>query len=172
MHDGSKIAHGMTARSCSVWVVTALVGLALTFDAGGVGSSTFSLSNANVDATYSCPDNAKNARYEVNATIDAHNGTSKAVTIQSVGAVMTLTAVHGIWLQKVGDTYDAGSVTFAPTSVGSGAGAKLKVTVPSACTHGQGATGASYGEYSIAFTIATTAGTFKVTSKNRHRILA
>jgi hypothetical protein len=149
-----------------------LVGLFLTFNACGFGSSTFSLSNANVDASYTCPDNANNARYDVKATIDAHNGTSRSVTIQSVGAVMTLTAVSGVWLQKVGDTYDAGSVTFTPTSVGSGASAKLKATVPSACTHGQGATGANYGEYSIAFTVATSAGTFKITSKNRHRILA
>ena len=162
----------MTARSFSVWLGASLVGLALILNTCGFGSSTFSLSNANVDASYSCPDKASNARYEVNATIDANNGTSRSVTIQSVGAVMTVTAVQGIWLQKVGDQYDAGSVTFTPTSVGSGASAKLKVTVPSACTHGQGATGANYGEYSIAFTVATSAGTFKVTSKNRHRILA
>lgn len=162
----------ITDRSSSAWLSAALVGLALMLDACGFGSSTFSLSNANVDASYSCPDKANNARYDVNATIDAHNGTSKPVTIQSVDAVMTLTAVHGIWLQKIGDRYDAGSATFTPTSVGSGASTKLKVKVPSACTHGQGATGASYGEYSIAFTVATSAGKFKVTSQNRHRILA
>ena len=156
------------------WVRPAAVSLAFLLTAGACtfGSSTFSVSNAALDASYSCPAGASNAPYDLQGTIDAKNGTSKSVTINTVGAVMTLTAVQGVWLQKIGDKYDAGSVAFTPGSIGAGATGTLKVTIPSACTHGQGATGTNYGEYAVAFTVATSAGTFKLSSKNTHRILA
>jgi len=136
------------------------------------GDSTFSLRDASVDASYSCPTDAHNATYDVHATIASHNGTSKAVTITSVKAVMTLSAVQGTWLQNVGDRYDAGSVTFTPTSVGAGATTALQVTIPSACSHGKTPPGTNYGEYGVSFTVATSAGTFEINSKNKHRILA
>jgi len=136
------------------------------------GSSTFSLSDASVDASYSCPANARNAAYDVHATITAHNGTSKSVTITSVNAVMTVSAVQGTWLQKVGDRYDAGDVIFAPARVGAGSTAALQVTIPSSCTHGQTATGTNYGEYAVSFKVVTSAGSYSISSQNRHRILA
>lgn len=154
-------------RLAATSLATLLVAGACSF-----GSSTFSVSDAAVDPSYSCPAAAANARYYVHATIDAHNRTSNAVTIKSVHATMTLAAVQGAWLQKVGDKYDAGEVLFAPSSVSAGSNATMNVSIPSACTHGQGATGTSYGEYEVAFEIATSAGTFDLTSKTKHRILA
>lgn len=136
------------------------------------GTPTFSLSDAAVDDSYACPANARNAAYDVHATIAAHNGTANQVLITSVSAVMTLSAVQGTWLQKVGDRYDAGSVAFTPTSVAAGATATLQVSIPSSCTRGQTASGASYGEYAVSFKIVSSAGPFQITSKNKHRILA
>ena len=136
------------------------------------GSPTFGLSNAMVDDSYACPPNAHNAAYDVQATISAHNGTANSVLISSVTAVMTLSAVSGTWLQKVGDRYDAGSVAFTPSSVGAGATTTLQVTIPSSCTHGRTASGTNYGEYSVAFKVVSSAGPFSITSKNKHRILA
>ncbi len=146
--------------------------VALVLLAACGGSSTFTLSDASVDASYPCPANARNAPYDVHATIGAHNSTSKAVTINSVNAVMTVSAVQGTWLQKVGDRYDAGDVTFAPASVGAGSTATLQVTIPSSCTHGQTVTGTNYGEYAVSFKVVTSAGSYSISSKNKHRILA
>jgi len=94
------------------------------------------------------------------------------VTISSVDATMTLAAVKGNWLQKVGDKYDAGNVTFTPDTVGAGANATLAVTIPSACTGRSVNTPVASGEYSVTFTVITSAGTFKVDGKDKHQLLA
>jgi hypothetical protein len=65
-------------------------------------SSTFALTNASVDSTYTCPIGANNAPYSVQATVDAHNGTSGTVRINSVTADMALEALNGPWLEKIG----------------------------------------------------------------------
>ena len=145
---------------------------AFAFVAACGGSSTFSLGDASVDASYMCPANARNAAYDVHATINAHNNTSKAVTISSVDAVMTVSAVAGVWLQKAGDRYEAGNVTFTPSIVPAGSSTKLLVTIPSACSSGKTPTGANYGEYAVSFKVATSSGSFEVSSRNKHRILA
>ena len=133
--------------------------------------SNFTVSNASVDPSYTCPEGANNAHYDLRGTIDAHNGTSKAVTISTVGATMTLAAVKGAWLQKVGDRYDAGSVTFTPSSVGAGVNTTLVLNVPSACTGRSPNTPVASGDYTVTFTLTTSAGTFTLDSKDRHRIL-
>jgi hypothetical protein len=138
----------------------------------GFGPSTFALSNASVDPTYQCPNGASNSAYDVNATIHVDNGTSNTVSITSVAAVMTLVATKGTWLEPLGDKYTASNVTFTPASVAGGASATLHVTIPSACTNGKTPTGgSSYGEYSVALTVTTSAGTYTVESGNRHRIV-
>ena len=153
----------------------AIAGLVLSLAAGcAIGSpSTFTLNSAAVDGSYACPLGAANAPYNLRATIDVRNGTSSTVTIKSVSAVMTLAAVKGGWLEPVGDKYRAGEVTFSPTTVGAGSSASLKVTIASACTNGKipSAT-AVYGDYSVALTVATSAGTQTISTRNRHRILA
>jgi len=132
--------------------------------------TTFTLDSASVDPSYSCPVGASNAKYDVHGTIDVHNGTSKAVSISSVDATLTLAAVKGGWLQKVGDKYDAGNITFTPAEVGAGSSAKLDVTIPSACTGRTANSPVASGDYAVGFTMITSAGTFKVESKDRHRI--
>ena len=132
--------------------------------------TTFTLDSASVDPSYSCPVGASNARYDVHGTIDVHNGTSKAVSISSVDATLTLAAVKGGWLQKVGDKYDAGNITFTPAEVGAGSSAKLDVTIPSACTGRTANSPVASGDYVVGFTMITSAGTFKVESKDMHRI--
>lgn len=132
--------------------------------------STFSVSSASVDPSYSCPTGASNAHYDLHGTIDVRNGTSKSVTISSIDATLTLAAVKGGWLQRVGDRYDAGSVTFTPDSVDTGQSSTLTVTVPSACTGRSAGSPSASGDYAVTFTISTSAGTFKISSTDRHRI--
>ena len=135
--------------------------------------STFTLNSASVDSAYPCPLGASNAPYNLRATIDVRNGTSSTVTIKSVSAVMTLAAIKGRWLEPLGDKYQAGGVTFSPAAVGAGNTASLKVTIPSACTNGRIASAtATYGEYTVALTVTTSAGTQTITTRNRHRIVA
>jgi hypothetical protein len=133
-------------------------------------SSTFTVSNASVDQAYTCPVSAKDVQYDLHGTIAAHNGTSKTVTISAVTATMTLAAVKGGWLQKVGDKFDAGNVTYTPTTVSAGSSATIEVTIPSACTGRAATAPVAYGDYAVNFTVTTTAGTFKLGSQNQHRI--
>ena len=133
-------------------------------------SSTLSVGNAAIDPSYTCPVGAHNAAYDIRGTIDAHNSTSKEVTITAIEATLTLSAVKGEWLQKVGDKYVAANVTYSPTSVAAGASTTLNVTIPSACTGRIKGAAVASGDYSVSFTLTTSAGTFKTSSKNRHEI--
>jgi len=91
----------------------------------------------------------------------------------SVTAEMTLTAVKGSWLEKVGDRYDAGTVKFDPSSIAAGSKATIKVTIPSACTSGSyGSSLSSSGQYSVNLRVTTTAGVHTIAAKNQHQILA
>jgi hypothetical protein len=134
-------------------------------------SSTFSLSNAAVDQGYTCPVGARALQYELHGTIDAHNGTSNTVTISAVTATMTLAAVKGGWLQKVGDKFDAGDVNYTPTSVGPGSSATIAVAIPSACTGRAAGSPAAWGDYTVTFAITSSAGKFTLDSQNKHRIV-
>lgn len=135
--------------------------------------STFTLTSASVDQSYVCPTAADNLPYKIHATIGVRNGTSSSVTVGSIAAVMTLAAVKGGWLEHLGDRYEAPGVTFSPGAVGSGTSTYLNVTIPSACTNGKApSSGSSYGDYTIAFTVVTSAGTHTIKSSNRHRITA
>ncbi|TMD90987.1 MAG: hypothetical protein E6I73_05720 [Chloroflexi bacterium] len=128
------------------------------------------MSNAAVDPSYTCPVGAHNAAYDIHGTIDAHNGTSKEVTITAVQATLTLAAVKGEWLQKVGEKYVAANATYSPTSVAAGARTTLTVTIPSACTGRVKGAPVASGDYAVSFDLTTSVGTFKTASKNRHQI--
>jgi len=135
-------------------------------------SSTFALTKASVDQSFTCPAGANNAPYDLHATVDAHNGTSGTVTINSATADLTLEAVKGSWLEKVGDRYQASNVTVAPATVTAGANASLQVTIPSACTNGKATSGASYGDYRVTVHISTSAGNFSISTTALHRLVA
>lgn len=137
------------------------------------GSSGFTVGGLTVDGAFTCAPGSANAPYSIHATVPVDNSTSGKVQVKSVAAVLVVAAVHGQWLQKVGTKYDAGDVQFSPASVGAGAKSTLTATIPSACTNAQHTgTHDDYADYSVQLTIVTSAGTFHVTSQNRHRITA
>jgi len=154
-----------------VAVLLAVIGLAAACSGGT--PATLALNSASVDPSYTCPAGSVDAPYSVHGVIGLHNGTPGTVTIKSVTALMTLAAVKGAWLEKVGDKYEAAGVTSTPSSVGPGNNASMQVTIPSMCTRGK-TTGSdtSYGEYSVGFTVTTSTGTYKIQSSNLHRIVA
>ena len=153
-------------------VVLLLVSTVATGCSGGAPAA-FMLKSASVDSPYACPASANNAPYALQAAIEVRNGTSSIVTIKSVAAQMTLAATKGSWLQKVGDKYEAPALNFSPGAVGAGSSSSLQVAIPSTCTGGsKPGDGSNYGEYSVELTVVTSSGTHKITSKNRHRILA
>ena len=161
-------------RRAAVSPPLGLIAAILLASGCGFGSGAdFTLSNLTVEPYHACQSGASNAPYDLHATISSHNGGSTAVSIKTVTAVMTLAGVQGGWLQKVGYRYDAGNATFAPGRIGAGSNTTLNVTVPSACTNPSTSGGPpNYGDYSLALTVTTSAGTFKLQSRNRHRILA
>jgi hypothetical protein len=145
----------------------------------GVGASCsvgapagFTLKGASVDSSYTCPADAIDDPYSLHGVIDVRNGTSSTVTIKSVTAMMTLAAVKGPWVEKVGDRYEPAGVTSSLRTVGPGSSASMDVVVPSSCTKGSASAGASYGDYSVGFTVTTSSGTYRIESGNRHRIVA
>jgi hypothetical protein len=148
----------------------------LAFTAAGCSSGAppaFTLNSASVDSLYACPSTANNGPYNLHATIEVHNGTSGSVTIEAVSAEMTLAATKGSWLQKVGDKYNAAALKFSPQRVGPGSSSSLQVAIPSACTSGKTAkVDSSYGDYSVELWVIASSGTYRVSSQNRHRILA
>jgi hypothetical protein len=137
------------------------------------GSSPFTLASPSVDASYSCLAGSTNVPYDLHATANADNPTSQNVEVRSVSAVMVVAAIHGVWQQKVGFEYDAGQVQFSPRTIAAGAKAQLLATIPSACSNGKHlGISDDYADYAIRLTVVTSAGTFKLTSVNMHRILA
>ena len=158
-------------RQAKVATLLLLAGIA---GACAIGTpSTFMLNSASVDQSFVCPTAANNLPYNIHATISVRNGTTSSVTIESIAAVLMLAAVKGGWLEHVGDKYDASGVTVSPIAVDAGRTASLDVTIPSACTNGKvPSSGSSYGDYSVAFTVVTSAGTHTIVSSNRHRITA
>lgn len=152
------------------WVVPAFMALAVL---AACGSSSFSLSGATVDATYTCAVGSANTPYSVGVKISTDNPTSKSVDVRSIDAVMVVSAIHGSWLQPVGYKYDAGDIEFSPRSVGAGAKSTLTGSIPSGCTNQkhQGTTD-NYADYAVQLTVVTSAGTFHLTSSNKHRIVA
>jgi len=156
-----------------ITAVRRVTGIACFLLLAACGSSAFSIASPSVDASYTCPTGASNQPYELHATANADNPTSQAVDVRSVSALLVLEAVHGAWQQKVGSEYDAGQVQFSPKTIGASSKVKLQVTIPSACTNGpHPAATADYGDYTVKLTVATSAGTFKLTSTNTHRIQA
>jgi hypothetical protein len=136
-------------------------------------SATFTLNSASVDTTYYCPGGANNAAYDLHATVNVHNGTSKAVTIDAVTAQMTVASIKGSWLEKVGERYSADGVKFAPVTVPAGEDSSVKLTIPSACTSGKYGTGTpSSADYNVTMHLTTSAGTFTITAANQHEIVA
>jgi hypothetical protein len=153
--------------------VLAAFAIALGLAACSSASPTFSLTGASVDPTYWCPGGANNASYDLHGAIAAHNGTGSAVTIDSINVELVVASVTGTWLEKVGDRYDAGSVTFSPATVAPRSNATLNVTIPSACTSGKYAAAASSSaDYRVTMQVSTSAGAFSITAANRHEILA
>ena len=135
--------------------------------------STFALTAATTDATYWCPGGASNKPYDLHASVAVRNGTTAAVTITSVTASLTLQAVKGSWLEKVGGAYDAGAATFAPSTVDAGASAVVKVTIHSACTSATyGNRDSSYGDYRVTMQVTTSKGAYSIAANNLHRIMA
>ena len=143
--------------------------LAVLIACGG----SFSVGNASVDPAYTCPAGAANNAYEFHARVPMDNSTSGKVDVKSVDAVLVLSAVHGQWLQAVGTKYDAGRVRFAPAGVAANSKETIDVAIPSACSDPKHTgTNDNYADYSVQLTVVTTAGTFHVTSSNKHRISA
>ena len=156
-----------------VRLAVAAIGVSLIAGACSIGApAAFVVTGASIDSAHTCPFGAIDVPYDLHGTIDVRNGTSGTVTIQSVTALMTLAAVKGAWLEPVGTVYDPGTVTVAPTSLAAGATGTLKLTMHSSCSNGKApSTVTSYADYSVALTVATSGGTFKIVSRHRHRII-
>lgn len=136
------------------------------------GSSSFAVSDATADPTYWCPGSASNAPYDLHATVHLDNPTTSSVKVSGVTAEMTLSAVKGPWIEKVGEVYNAGDAAFAPSAVAPKSNTTMHVTIHSACTSpAYGDSSASYGDYKVTLHIKTSTGSYSISASNLHRIL-
>ncbi len=120
----------------------------------GIGAH-FTLSNARVDSSYTCPKHVTNHPYDVNVTIDADNFTNNTVTIRSIAETDTAVAIHGQWN---GDVGAKGKAT-------------IRFKIPFQCTDQGTISSSTYGDFAFAFTVTTSAGTFKLGGANKHRLI-
>ena len=174
-NGGSDIASGFGTRIIPAvrLLAGAMCCIVLAIAGAACGSGTLTLADASVDPAHTCAPGSTASPYDLHATAGAVNTTSQKVEIRSATALMVVAAVHGLWQQKVGMSYDAGPVPVTPSNVGAASRTTLKLTIASACTNEthKGLTD-NYADYSVQFTIVTSLGTFKLTSHNRHRIVA
>lgn len=149
-------------------LVAALAAMAACGPICGIGAS-FSLSNARVDATYTCPYPADNLPYTVHASIDANNTTGNSVRVKTINETWTNVAIHGNWTGVKGDHGTDVISAINPTSVGAGAKATIRFSIGFHCTNG-GAGGDTYGDFAFKFTLITTSGNYTINSVNTHRL--
>lgn len=133
----------------------------------GIGAK-FSLSNAVVDSSYSCPNPSQNAPYDVHASIQAQNSLSNSVSIKSISETWTNVLVHGNWSGAKGDHGTTDIKDYSPKSVTSGGNATIKFVIPFQCTN-SGAGSDTYGDFSFKFTVKTSSGSYTISSNN-HRL--
>lgn len=151
----------------SVLLVSLLSALVACGPICGIGAK-FSLSNAHVDSSYSCPNPSENAPYDVHATIQAQNTLSNSVSIKSISETWTNVLVHGNWSGTKGDHGTTDIKDYSPKSVGSGGNATIKFVIPFQCTN-SGAGSDTYGDFSFKFTVKTSSGNYTISSNN-HRL--
>lgn len=162
---GRHNAAGM--RTLVAAVLAVMIATACSSESPG-----FTVSDMRVDSAHWCPGGAVDTKYDVHATIQAHNPTENDVTIKSGTAEMVLAKVTGHWLEKVGDRYNAGAIVVSPSTIAARSTAKLDVTIPSTCTSGlYGSTQSSSGSYTVTLHLTTSAGAFTIAAANRHEIL-
>ena len=135
-------------------------------------SGKVTLSNAKVDSTFNCPNPSTDRPYDVHGSLDVDNQTSKTITIQSVREADELVDVHGGWNKtNVGTKNDDPVDSFSPTTVKSGSKATVKFVIGFICSDIGVGVADTYGDFTFKFTVVTTAGTLKIDSANKHRLV-
>lgn len=133
-------------------------------------SGKVTLSNARVDASYKCPNPAKDLPYDLHGSVDVDNSTRNTLTIKSISEAGTLVDVHGAWnIGSVGQKYNEAIDTFTPKSIKSGDKSTVKFTLKFSCTS-SGPAESTYGDFDLKFTMVTGAGTYTTTS-TKHRLV-
>jgi hypothetical protein len=136
----------------------------------GIGSH-LTLSNARVDSSYTCPKQVTNHPYDVNATIDVDNFTNNAVTIRSIAETDTAVAVHGDWNGELGAKGGGSVADYSPRSISAGSKATIRFKIAFQCTDQGTISSSTYADFRFAFTVTTSAGTYKLGGANKHRLI-
>ena len=148
-------------------LASALLALVACGPICGFGAS-LSLSHAQVDATYTCPDPANDLPYQVHANIDAKNSSFSSVDLKSIQETWTNVGSHGNWSGGKG-THGTDSITkYSPKSIGAGAITTIKFVIPFTCTN-SGAGSDTWGDFSFKFVVKTSGGDYAI-NPNNHRL--
>jgi hypothetical protein len=133
-------------------------------------SGKVTLSNAHADASYKCPNPAKEHPYDIHGSIDVDNSTRNTLTIKSMTEAGVLVAVHGAWnIGSLGQKYNQTIDNYSPKSIKSGDKTTIKFSLQLTCTS-SGPKESTYGDFELKFTLVTSAGSYTISS-NKHRLV-
>ena len=134
----------------------------------GIGSH-LKLTNARVDASYTCPYPSSNRGYDLHGTIDVDNYTNNSVAIRSLSETNVTFAIHGGWTGPLNEKGGGNITNYSPKSIAAGDKTTVHFVIPFQCTNsGPGAD--TYGDFSFKYKVVTTAGTFNLDGADTHRL--
>ena len=135
----------------------------------GIGAH-FKLSNARVDASYTCPYPATNHAYDLHGTIDVDNYTGNSVAIKSLSETNVTFAIHGGWTGPLNEKGGGDIPNYTPKSIAAGDKTTIRFVIPFQCTNSDGPSGTTYGDFSFKYKVVTSAGTFNLDGADTHRL--
>lgn len=134
-------------------------------ESSGTGGPSFTKARFE-PAQIECPNGSISVPLPVVILVDVANDTSSSLTLSSVSTVLTIVA--STITSEIGNTSNVPS-TVSPTTVLGRGSATLRVATELTCGNGTG-DAARFNEWSGQVAIATSAGTFNVTTTNRLHI--
>jgi hypothetical protein len=147
--------------------VAAVGGVVLATRGEGQSAGSFALVNARFGTpVVVCPDGTFGKPLPFTVLVEARNGTSGAVSVNTVSTVVTIRS--SAIPSEIGFSSNLPS-TFSPASVTAGATATLGVDSTLTCDNAIGDS-PRFNEWSAQLTVATTAGLFTVDAVDRLRV--
>ena len=149
-------------------LVAALLALGACVPICGIGAH-FTLSNAQVASSYTCPNPSSNRPYNINGSIDVDNYTASNVTVKSMTEAWQLTNSGGNWSGPKNAKGGSAVTNYQPRSISAGSKATVKFTIGFECSN-DNAGASTFGDFAFKFTLVTSNGTFTVSAGGHHHL--
>lgn len=149
-------------------LAAALLALGACVPICGIGAH-LTLSNAQVDSGYKCPNPSSDRPYDIHGSIDVDNYTSNNVTIKSMSEAWQLVSSGGHWSGPKNAKGGSGVTNYQPRSISAGDKLTVKFVIGFGCTNSN-AGPTTFGDFTFKLTLVTTNGTYTVAVGDHHRL--